>query len=505
MPFSNSHGKINTAWGVFVASLFVFGALTVLLISSGKKSNAPAGSVAAKPLLVYCAPAIKAPVEAIAREYEAAFNAPIQLQFGPSQTLLTQAEVARRGDVFLPADDSYNEMARSKNLIAETIPLCRMHAVIVVKKGNPKAIRALKDLAAANVKIALAGDAAAIGKLTRESLEKSGEWPALAAKAAFKTSVSEVGNDVALGAVDAGILWDSMLAQYPALESIDDPALKKIESRVSAAVLRSAPHPAAVLHFLRFVAARDKGLLEFAKAGYKTEEGDAWSDAPEIKLFAGAMLRPAIDKTVDEFQAREGVTVTRVYNGCGILVAQMKAAQGGAFPDAYFACDKSFMTDVADLFVDAEDVSQNQLVILVPKGNPNAITQLKDLGKPNLRIGIGHEKKCALGALTTTTFKTLGVYDSVMKNVKVESATGDLLINQLKTGSLDAVIAYVSNAASSADQLDAIRLDIPCAIAVQPMAQAKDSRNKRLVQRLMATLRSAESRARFEEQGFVWK
>ncbi len=58
------------------------------------------------------------------------------------------------------------------------------------------------------------------------------------------------------------------------------------------------------------------------------------------------MLRPAIEQTIAEFERREGVKVTRVYNGCGILVAQMKA---GEVPDAYFACDSEFMNQVNDI------------------------------------------------------------------------------------------------------------------------------------------------------------
>src|SRR6185295_9603382 len=139
---------------------------------------------------------------------------------------------------------------------------------------------------------------------------------------------------------------------------------------------------------------------------------------------------------------REGVQVTRVYNGCGILVAQMRA---GEAPDAFFACDKSFMDDVHDLFLDSTDVSTNQLVILVPKGNPRKIKSLDDLGQNNLRVGIGHEKQCALGVLTQRTLVEGKYVQQVMKNVVVQTPTGDMLVNQLRTGSLDAAIAYVSN------------------------------------------------------------
>jgi len=91
-----------------------------------------------------------------------------------------------------------------------------------------------------------------------------------------------------------------------------------------------------------------------------------------------------------------------------------------------------------------------------------------------------------------------------MKNVKVQSPTGDMLVNQLRTGSLDAVVAYVSNAVPAADQLEAIAIDIPCATAVQPVAAGKGSQYQQLVGRLTTAIRSAESQGRFEANGFRW-
>ena len=44
----------------------------------------------------------------------------------------------------------------------------------------------------------------------------------------------------------------------------------------------------------------------------------------------------------------------------------------------------------------------------------------------------------------------------VMKNVVVQSPTGDMLVNQMLTGSLDACVAYISNAAGNKDRLEAI-------------------------------------------------
>jgi ABC-type molybdate transport system substrate-binding protein len=80
-----------------------------------------------------------------------------------------------------------------------------------------------------------------------------------------------------------------------------------------------------------------------------------------------------------------------------------------------------------------------------------------------------------------------------------------MLVNQLRTGSLDAVVAYVSNAVSAADQLDAIAIDIPCALAVQPVAVSRDSKRKQMASRLIEALKSPESRERFQGEGFRWK
>jgi ABC-type molybdate transport system substrate-binding protein len=304
--------------------------------------------------------------------------------------------------------------------------------------------------------------------------------------------------------VDAGFIWDAMLQQYPTLQRVDVAELKDATSQVTISVLRSSKQPTAALRFARYLGAKDKGLKTFAQFGYEAVEGDLWSQTPDVNLFAGAMLRPAIEQTIQRFEAREGCRVNRVYNGCGILVGEMRKGIG-PMPDAYFSCDSSFMKQVQDLFLDQAHISSNQLVILVPKGNPRVIKTLKDLGKPGIRLGVGHEKQCALGALTATTLDQAGLRDPVRKNVVAESATGDLLVNQLRTGSLDAVIAYISNAINSADKLEAISIDIPCAIATQPIAVSRQSQNKQIAGRLMAAIESDESRQLFLANGFGWK
>jgi ABC-type molybdate transport system substrate-binding protein len=160
---------------------------------------------------------------------------------------------------------------------------------------------------------------------------------------------------------------------------------------------------------------------------------------------------------------------------------------------------------VRELFPNSQDISQNELVILVKKGNPLQIQSLRDLTKSGLRVGIGHEKQCAMGWLTQRTFKEGGIQTDIMKNVVVQTPTGDMLVNQMRSESLDAAVAYLSNAAGAAEYLDAIRIrDLPCSVATQPFGVAKNSKQPQLVARLQKAIREDVSQQRFDREGFRW-
>ena len=391
-------GRVHLAWLAFLASIAVLAVLVGLLVWDGwRRGSAPPDK---RPLLVYCAAGIRPPVEAAAQDYRQAYGVEVQLQYGGSQTLLAGIEASKRGDLYLPGDDGYLQTARAKGLVQEILPLARMTPVLVVHKGNPKNLHSLDDLTRdGKVRLAVANpDAAAAGKLTVEALTKAGRWADLEKRIVVtKPTVNEIASDVAVGGADAGFVWDATAKQVAGVEAVPLPELADVHAHVAVGVLSCTDQPTAALRFARYLAARNKGLPLFQREHYEPVEGDPWAEAPQLSLFAGAMLRPAIEDTIDEFEKREGVRVTRDYNGCGILVAQMRTQ--GQRPDAYFACDQSFMTQVHDLFLDATPVSTNQLVILVPKGNPHHIRSLADLGQSGLRVGVGHEKQCALGAL----------------------------------------------------------------------------------------------------------
>ncbi|TWT71032.1 molybdate ABC transporter substrate-binding protein [Crateriforma conspicua] len=457
------------------------------------------------PIVLYCAASNRAVMEAIRERYEDEYAREIQIQYGPSQTLLSSVDVSGAGDLFLPADDSYLKLAQQKGLIREILPIADMQVVVAVRRQDAENIQSLDDILSDSVKLVQASpETAAVGKLVQQTLQQSGQWDDVsAATVAYRATVTEVASDIVVGAADAGFVYDAVLHTYPDLVAVELPELKPAVSRVAVGVIDQSKQPTAALHFARYVSAKDRGLIQYDQQGFQTAGHDVWADVPELSVFAGSMLRPAIEDTIAAFEEREGVTVNRVYNGCGILVAQMQAGQ---HPDAYFACDQEFMNQVHDLFPQPVQVSQNELVILVQKGNPHNIASLKDLAREGLRVGIGHEKQCAMGWITQNTFREGGVQEEIMPNVTVQTPTGDMLVNQLQTGSLDAAVAYLSNAAGAGEFLDAIQITgIECSTAVQPWAVNKESSHPETASRLFQKICSTESQEIFAAEGFRWR
>ncbi|MFT7035017.1 MAG: molybdate transport system substrate-binding protein [Cyclobacteriaceae bacterium] len=454
-------------------------------------------------LTMYCAAGMKPAVEQIAKAYEKEYGVRINLQYGGSGTLLSNISIAKRGDLYLAADESYIEKAVDKGLIEETQPLAFLRPVIAVAVNNPLKIKCLDDLKNDDLKFAIANpDAASIGKLTKKILIETGKWEEISSViAVMKPTVNEVANDIKIGTIDAAIIWDAVANQYPELEYMSIPEWDKYKQQTTVGVLKSSENPTEALKFLRYLSARDKGLMTFSALGYSPIEGDPWNEKPELLFYSGGVNRLAIEKTIQAFEKREGVDVIRVYNGCGILVSQMKAGQQ---PDAYLSCDVTFMDEVQGSFQEINNVSTTDIVIATSKENDKNLKTLKDLTEPGLKLGVCNPKQSALGALTVNLLDQLGLTEEIMNNVVVQTPTADLLVNQLRTGALDAAIVYSANVASIQDKLTVLKIDAIAATATQNIGINTSSDYKYLTRRLYQRITSEASKKLYLENGFGW-
>ena len=322
----------------------------------------------------------------------------------------------------------------------------------------------------------------------------------------MKPAVTEIAADLSLGTVDAAIIWDSTVPQFKGLEAVAVPVLSARVENASAAVLAACAQPAAALRFARFLAAPDKGGAFFQAQGFQLAGGDKWAEKPELILYSGGVNRLSIEKLLRRFADREGVNVTTVFNGCGILCATMKTmndANSPKYPDAYFACDLCFVPPVAEQFPEAVMLTETDIGIVVRKGNPKAVRTLADLAQPSLKVGLCNAEQSTLGYMTRGMLKATGLHEAVRKNVVVEVPTADFLINQMRAGGLDAAIVYRVNAQPQREHLEFFPIQHAGAKAIQPFAVRSASPNRKLAERLLAFLRA--NRGDFEQAGFLWR
>lgn len=222
----------------------------------GGDTVAPTGNLSGR-LLVFCAAGVREPVQEIARHFEVATGVKVDLTFANSGQLLGQIETTRQGDIYVPGDIGFSRQAEERKLTSGALKtFCYFVPAVLVRKGNPKGVTTVADLAKPGMKLALADPSAAIGKLQSGLFAKNGLAAAAlqANTVVAPATVTDVALAVKLGTVDAGIVWDAIGRMHAAdTELVAIPAANNMIGTVSACVLAATKNPQAAGAFLEFL------------------------------------------------------------------------------------------------------------------------------------------------------------------------------------------------------------------------------------------------------------
>ncbi len=265
------------------SSLLALAVLVLLLWSPWERRGIAGGTS----LRIYCAAGAAKPVSAIIKEYEQQFGVTVEPAYGGSGNLLATLRIAQgEGDLYLAADAAHMRSAQELGLVAEVIPVAVLRPVLVVNartqrqlRANGKPITSLNDLLRDDLKVILADpNAASIGQLTKEVLEKPGVnlWPALARRLAegaprvsMVPTVNQVAQTVETRDGFVGVVWSAVAAQYSGLEGIAVPEFAGVAETMQIGVLTRSRNPAAALQFARYLTARNRGQLHFQRHGFE--------------------------------------------------------------------------------------------------------------------------------------------------------------------------------------------------------------------------------------------
>ena len=134
-------------------------------------------STAGSGLSVFAAAGAKPPLDEICRKFGEQCENMVEISYGGGGEVLNQMILSRSGDVYIAPEQRFMEMALSKQAIdPETInDIAYMVPVIAVKKGNPKNLVSLNDLAKPEIRVAVTRvETTLLGKYAPEIFEKAG-------------------------------------------------------------------------------------------------------------------------------------------------------------------------------------------------------------------------------------------------------------------------------------------------------------------------------------------
>jgi molybdate transport system substrate-binding protein len=159
----------------------------------------------------FCGSASKPPMEEILAQFEREKKIKVNMIFGGSGTLLSQMELSKQGEVYLPGSPDYIIIGERKKLLIEDSDRIVAYLVpaIITPAGNPAGIHSLEDLTRPGVRVGIGNpETVCLGLYSIEILERSGLLKGVMGNVVtFGASCSETANLAALNKVDAILGW----------------------------------------------------------------------------------------------------------------------------------------------------------------------------------------------------------------------------------------------------------------------------------------------------------
>ncbi len=183
--------------------------LIIILLSVSGCSKEPGGKD--KEILVFCGSANKPAMEEIAPLFEKETGVKVNLIFGGSGTLLSQIELSKKGEIYLPGSPDYIIIGERKKLLLPENDRIVAYLIpaIITPAGNPAGVKNLNDLTRPGVKVGIGNpETVCLGLYGIELLEKNGLLVQVMRNVVtFGGSCSKTANLAAMGQVEAILGW----------------------------------------------------------------------------------------------------------------------------------------------------------------------------------------------------------------------------------------------------------------------------------------------------------
>ncbi|SAI87089.1 molybdenum ABC transporter, periplasmic molybdate-binding protein [Methanoculleus bourgensis] len=228
-------------------------------------------------ILVYSGAGLKKPMNEIGAAFTEKTSINVEYNFAGSGTLISQMELSRKGDAFIPGGTPDYRIAQDKGLVGEPGYVAYHVPIIAVQKGNPQNITSVDDFARPGLKIALGGaESTAIGRAGDKLFQKHGILDAVEKNVVLRApTINEVVVAMNMGTADAALLTLDMINPEK-MDTIDLAQEDGLTLIVPIGQTTFTTQPDTARQFATFVTS-DEGKAIFAKHGFPTYPDPAYA------------------------------------------------------------------------------------------------------------------------------------------------------------------------------------------------------------------------------------
>jgi molybdate transport system substrate-binding protein len=242
-------------------------------------------------IAVFAGSASKPPLDEAAKVFEKQTGIKVYLTYGGSGTVLSQMELSKSGDVYVPGSPDYLIKAINKKIVDPdtTRIVAYLIPAIAVQKGNPKNILNLSDLAIPGIKVGIGNPTSVcVGLYAIEILDYNhllAEVNKNIVTQAASCDATAALISLKLEGIDAVMGWDVFHSWNP--DKIDVIYLKPEQTPriayIPAAISTYTKDKASSAAFVEFMVS-DSAKVIFKKWGYNVNEAEARQFAPDAKV-----------------------------------------------------------------------------------------------------------------------------------------------------------------------------------------------------------------------------
>jgi molybdate transport system substrate-binding protein len=278
---------------VFLSCLF----LIMLLVGCSSQSvslttsfiSSQTSSLSGKEISVFAGSASKPALDEAASAFEKQTGVKVFLTYGGSGTVLSQMELSKSGDLYIPGSPDYLVKSESKKITDPTTTRIVAYLIpaINVQPGNPQNIQSLSDLAKPGIKVGIGNPTTVcVGLYAVEILDRNNLLADVYKNIVTQSaSCDNTATLISLKSVDAVMGWSVFQAWDP--KSIHTVYLKPEQiSRIAyipAAISTFIKEKEAASAFIDFLVSAD-GQNIFRKWGYNVTESEARKYAPNSQI-----------------------------------------------------------------------------------------------------------------------------------------------------------------------------------------------------------------------------